>query len=56
MDKIDGTALSQCLCEIEAKEKLLKYAKAYRFTKQEIENTKKLLELDKEELKRLMGG
>lgn len=53
--KLDGSDLSRCLCEIEAKEKLLKYSKAYGLTKKEIEITEQLLALDKQDLIRLTG-
>ncbi len=53
--KFDGSDLSRCLCEIEAKEKLLKYARAYELTDEEIEITKRLLELDKQDLRKLKG-
>lgn len=54
--KIDATERSKVLCEIEAKEKLLKYARAYRLTAAEIRETQKLLKKDREDLKRISGG
>ena len=42
-------------CEIEAKTKLIKYAKWYNLTETEIENTKRSLQKYKEELKKLDG-
>ena len=56
LGKIDGSALSRTLCEIEAKEKLLKHSKAYGLTDAEIKTTEQLLELDKQDLINLTGG
>ena len=53
--KIDGSALSICRCEIEAKEKLLMYADIYHLTEDEIEVTKQLLEDDRKALRKLNG-
>lgn len=52
----DGTPLSAARCEIEAKEKLLKYAEAYRLTKAEIREAKLLLKQDKANLERMKKG
>lgn len=54
--KIDDTELSKVLCEIEAKEKLLKHAKAYRLTEAEIRETRKLLKKDMDDLRNIQGG
>ncbi|MCQ2595970.1 MAG: hypothetical protein MJ196_11980 [Treponemataceae bacterium] len=54
-----GTNISRiqnCLCEIEAKEKLLKNAKAYGITEYEIEVTKESLLFYKKQLEILKGG
>lgn len=54
--KIDGTPLSICKAEIVAKEKILRYAKAYRLTDIEITNTQKLLDSDRRALEELLKG
>ena len=54
--KLDGSELRRCLCEIEAKEKLLRYSKAYGLTDKEVEITKRLLEEDKKNLANLKRG
>lgn len=54
--KIDGSALSIVLCEIEAKEKLIRCAKAYRLSEAEILETKALLQKEYERLAMLQGG
>lgn len=46
----DGSLASRIQCEIEAKEKLLKHAKAYKLTTAEIRETKKLLAQDKQDM------
>lgn len=54
-----GTNISKiqnCLCEIEAKEKLLQNAKAYGITEYEIEVTKESLLFYKKQLEILKGG
>ena len=43
--------ISRLKCEIEAQEKLLRYQKAYRLTKIEVEQTEKALNDYKNELK-----
>ena len=43
------------MCEIEAKEKLLRYSKAYGLTDKEVEITRRLLEEDKMDLANLKG-
>jgi hypothetical protein len=53
---IDGTSLSRAKAEVLAKEKLLKYSKAYGLTDVEIENTKKILASDRLDVERLMKG
>lgn len=50
---ITGGAENKCIYEIEAKEKLIKNAEAYKLTKAEIEDTKKSLEDYKQILKKL---
>lgn len=52
----DGTPMAMVRCEIEAKEKLLKYAKAYRLTEAEIRETKALLKKDKADLEWMKKG
>lgn len=47
----DGSYISRLKCEIEAQEKLLRYQKAYRLTKIEVEQTEKALNDYKNELK-----
>lgn len=54
--KCTGSALSIVICEIEAKKKLLQYAKAYGLSDAEIRETKKLLKKDEEDYKRLTKG
>ncbi len=57
--KNDGSTKSRLLNEIEAQEKLLKYAQAYKLTESEIEQTKNALKRYQEELKtyvNLHGG
>lgn len=54
--EIDGSPLSIAKAEVAAKEKLLKHAKAYGLTDIEVENTKKLLDLDKKTLEELLKG
>ena len=49
--KNDGSYISRLKCEIEAQEKLLRYQKAYRLTKIEVEQTEKALNDYKNELK-----
>ncbi len=46
----DGSYKSRLKCEIFAQKKLLKYAKAYKLTKVEIEQTKNALKVYEEEL------
>lgn len=53
MGKCDGSVKSRLENEIEAKEKLIKYAKAYNLTDIEIYNTRKMLKVCKEELNKL---
>lgn len=52
--KIDHTELSQVKAEIEAKEKLIRYSKAYRLTDAEIRETRKLLKKDIEDYERMV--
>lgn len=57
--KNDGSVKSRLLNEIEAQEKLLKYAKTYKLTEPEIEQTENALKRYQEELKtyiNLHGG
>lgn len=54
--KCDGTKLSRIKCEIEAKEKVLKYAEAYGLTIMDIEITKKALEIDYLDLQHYYEG
>lgn len=49
--KNDGSYLSRLNCEIEAQEKLLRYAKAYNLTKNEIKQTRIALKNYKKELR-----
>ena len=51
--KIDGTAISRVRAEIDAKERLLKHSKAYRLSDAEIDETERLLENDRKDLKLL---
>lgn len=53
--KIDGSALSIIKCEIEAKEKLIRCAKAYKLSEAEVLETKALLQKEYERLKALQG-
>lgn len=48
--RMDGTLLQRIKCEIEAKEKLIKYQKAYKLTAKEIKDT----ELSLEEYKKIL--
>ena len=48
----DGSYEARLICEIEAQEKLIKNAKAYRLTEEEISQTKEALKAYKEELDR----
>lgn len=48
--------ISKARAEISAKEKLLQNAKAYRLTDGDIEITRQLLEKDREDLSKLIGG
>lgn len=52
---IDSSAISRARAEIAAKEKLLKYAKAYQLTETDIKNTVKLLGADRAWLRSLTG-
>lgn len=54
--KNDGSELSRITCEIEAQKKLLKYSKAYKLTKSEIEQTKIALKNYQNDLKHLLRG
>ena len=45
-NKCDGLTVSRIKCEVEAKEKVLKYAKAYKLTKLDVDLTKKALDRD----------
>lgn len=54
--KCTGSALSIASCEVEAKKKLLQYAKAYGLSDAEIRETKKLLKKDEEDYERLLKG
>ena len=54
--KIDGSALNIVPCEIEGKEKLIRYAKAYKLSNAEVTETKALLQREYERLKMLQGG
>lgn len=54
--KCTGSALSIASCEVEAKKKLLQYAKAYGLSDAEIRETKKLLKKDQEDYERLLKG
>ena len=51
--KCDGSDLSVALCEVLAKEKLLRYSKSYRLTDAEIRETEKILKGDRERLRLL---
>lgn len=52
----DGSYESRLRCEISAQNKLLKYQKAYRLTKQEIKQTEKALKAYQSELDELLKG
>ena len=52
----DGTRVSRIKCEIEAKEKVLKYAKSYRLTKMDITITQDALQKDYADLQRYYEG
>ena len=52
--RIDHTELSQVKAEIEAKEKLIRYSKAYKLTDAEIRETRKLLKRDIEDYERMV--
>ena len=51
--KIGATRKSRVICEIEAQKKLLKYAKAYKLTSREIEQTKRALSGYEKELEEI---
>lgn len=55
-DENDGTYESRLRCEISAQEKLIKYQKAYKLTKQEVKQTEKALENYQKELDVLLKG
>ncbi len=55
-NKCDGSRISRIKCEIEAKEKVLKYAKAYRLTKLDIAITKEVLQSDYMDLRNYYEG
>lgn len=48
--KLDGSERQRLICEIEAKEKLLKYRKTYKLTDKEIKDTERLLLMHRKEL------
>lgn len=50
--RCDGSSLSRIQCEIEAKEKLLKYSEAYGLTTLDIEITRRVLDEDYLDMKR----
>ena len=52
--RCDGTIGSRIRCEIEAKEKVLKYAKAYKLTQLDVKLTKEVLKKDYEDLRNYM--
>ena len=55
-NKCDGTKVSRIKCEIEAKEKVLKYAEAYKLTKRDIAITKEALQMDYIDLQNYYEG
>ena len=55
-NRCDGTKVSRIKCEIEAKEKVLKYAKAYKLTKIDISITKEALQKDYIDLQNYYEG
>ena len=55
-NRCDGSRVSRIKCEIEAKEKVLKYAKAYKLTKLDIELTKEVLKEDYIDLQQYYEG
>lgn len=55
-NRCDGTKVSRIKCEIEAKEKVLKYAKAYKLTKMDISITKEALQKDYIDLQNYYEG
>ncbi len=55
-NKCDGSRVSRIKCEIEAKEKVLKYSKSYRLTERDIEITRRALERDYLDLKEYYEG
>lgn len=54
--KNDGSYENRLLCEIEAQEKLIKYQKAYKLTKEEVIQTEKALKSYQKELEDLRKG
>lgn len=54
--KNDGSLKTRLLCEIEAQEKLLKYQKSYKLTKEEVLQTEKALKAYQKELSELLKG
>lgn len=54
--KNDGSLKARLLCEIEAQEKLLKYQKPYKLTKEEVLQTEKALKAYQKELSKLLKG
>jgi len=51
----DGSKMSNILCEIEAKEKIIKYQSAYGVTDAEIQYVKAILEDDYRALSQIRG-
>lgn len=54
--KCGTSAIGNAACEVEAKKKLIRYAKAYGLSDAEIRETKKLLKKDEKEYERLLKG
>ena len=55
-NKCDGTKVSRIKCEIEAKEKLLKYATSYKLTELDVELTEEALRMDYLDLQKFYEG
>ena len=55
-NRCDGTKLSRIMCEIEAKEKVLRCSKSYELTSADIEITKRALQQDYIDLRKYYKG